>query len=124
MASKSTHIKARNPLGDELQLSHNQTDSPILDVAALEQLQQFRPDIVDFVIEQTRREAEYRRRIDNRITWFTFIERMGGILLAFAVCTFGIFGSIWAANQGHGKLAITIAAVCIGTLAVAYLKRQ
>ena len=124
MASKNTQIKAKNTQGSELHLSHTQVDSPVLDVTALERLHQFRPDIVDFVIEQTRLEAENRRRHEQRIAWFTFIERMGGIILAAGVCIGGIIGSIEAASRGYEKLAITIAVSCIGTLAVAYLRRK
>ncbi|WP_311335945.1 hypothetical protein [Cardiobacterium hominis] len=38
----------------------------MLDVNALERLHQFRPDIVDFVIEQTRAEAENRRKLEKK----------------------------------------------------------
>lgn len=72
-------------------------DSPVLDVNALERLHQFRPDIVDFVIEQTRAETENRRKLEKKIVWLTFIERMSGILLAAGVCAGGIFGAIQAA---------------------------
>lgn len=124
MASKNTQVRAKGARGDEVQVSHSQTDSPIIDVASLEKLQTFRPDIVDFVIEQTKAEAEYRRKRDDRVDWFVFIERMGGIVLAGVVCAGGIFGSVYAANQGHEKLAMVIAVSCIGTLAVAYLNRK
>lgn len=124
MASKNTQVRARGATGDEVQVSHSQTDSPIIDVASLEKLQSFRPDIVDFVIEQTKAEAEYRRQENKRINTFTFIEHMGGIVLAGMVCMVGVFGSVYAANQGHERLAIAIALSCIGTLAVAYLNRK
>lgn len=123
MASNNTQVRAKNGKGNELHVSHSQTDSPILDVVSLERLQQFRPDIVDFVITQTAAEAEYRRKESCRINTFTFIEHLGGILLAATVCCGGIFGSVWAANEGHENLAIVIAVCCIGTLAVAYLNR-
>ena len=124
MATKNTQVKARNNKGDEVHLSQSQTDSPILDIHSLEKLHQFRPDIVDIVIQQTVIEAENRRRETTRINIFTFIERMGGILISVAICGFGIFGSIYALKNGSENLAMTIAAVCIGTLAVAYLKRK
>lgn len=124
MASKNTRISAKNRTGNEVSLSHSQTDSPIIDVASLERLQSFRPDLVDFVINQTREEAENRRKEEKRIVTFTFIERMGGLLLAAVICSFGVFGSVYALNQGSEKLAMTIATVSIGTLAVAFLKRR
>lgn len=124
MASKNTQVKAKGHQGGELHVSHTELDSPVLDINTLERLHQFRPDIVDFVIEQTRAEAESRRKQESRGMWFTFVERMGGIFLAGAVCVGGIFGSIHAANLGHDKLALAIALSCIGTLAVAYVRRR
>jgi len=124
MANKNTRVEARNPQGNELRVSHTELDSPVLDVNALERLHQFRPDIVDFVIEQTRAEAENRRKLEKKIVWLTFIERMSGILLAAGVCAGGIFGAIQAASHGYEKLSLTIAISCIGTLAVAFLRRQ
>lgn len=52
--------------GVDLTFQHNETDSPILPVAHLERLQQFRPDAVDLVLEQTRIEADHRRKQDSR----------------------------------------------------------
>ena len=49
-----------------MHVSHTELDSPVLDVNALERLHQFRPDIVDFVIEQTRAEAENRRKLEKK----------------------------------------------------------
>ena len=70
-----------------MHVSHTELDSPVRDVNALERLHQFRPDIVDFVIEQTRAEAENHRKLEKKkIVWLTFIERMSGILLAAGVC--------------------------------------
>ena len=66
MANKNTRVEARNPQGNELRVSHTEMDSPVLDVNALERLHQFRPDIVDFVIEQTRAEAENRRKLEKK----------------------------------------------------------
>ncbi|WP_298640666.1 hypothetical protein [uncultured Cardiobacterium sp.] len=124
MANKNTRLEARNRQGNELRVSHTELDSPVLDVNALERLHQFRPDIVDFVIEQTKAEAEFRRKQEGRMLWLTFIERMSGILLAASVCAGGIIGAFFAAQYQHEKLAISIVVSCIGTLAVASLRRK
>lgn len=124
MATKNTQVKAKNATGNEIHLSHSQTDSPILDINSLERLHQFRPDIVDFVIKQTEKEAENRRSRETKIDWFTFIERMGALLLAAGIATGGIFGSIYAAMNGYEKLSWIIATTCIGSLAIAFLKRN
>lgn len=124
MVSKNTQVKARNTKGEEIHLSQSQIDSPILDVNSLERMHQFRPDLVDFVIQQTAAEAEHRRKETSCIHKFTFIERMGGLFVSVLICSFGIWGSIYAFDHGSEKLAMTIATVCIGTLAVAYLRRK
>lgn len=105
-------------------MSHSQTDSPIIDVNGLERLNSFRPDLVDFVIKETGEEAKNRRKREVKIDWFTFIERMGALLLAAGMAVGGIFGSIYAAMNGYEKLSWIIASTCIGSLAIAFLKRN
>jgi len=100
MATKNTQVKAKNSVGNEISLSHSQTDSPILDVNSLERLNAFRPDLVDFIIKETGEEA------------------------AAGIATGGIFGSIYAAANGYEKLSWIIASTCIGSLAIAFLKRN
>lgn len=121
--AKNTQIKARNA-NSEIHLSHSQVDSPILDVRSLEHLQQFRPDIVDFVVEQTKKEAEHRRKQDSRMISYTFIERIGALLLGAFIGVGSITGAIYAAILGFETLATTIAAVGLGSLAVAFLRRD
>ena len=90
----------------------------------MERLNTFRPDLVDFVIEQTKLEAESRRKGETKLLWFTFIERIGALLLATFIAIGGICGSIYAATQGFTTLAGIIASTCIGSLAVAFLRRH
>jgi hypothetical protein len=104
---------------------HSQeTDAPILPVAQLQHLHEFRPDLVDFVIEQTREEARHRRVQDTRVNWFIFVERVFGQLAAIVVAVLGIGGGIYAGLNGQPWLGGTIASVTIGTLAVAFLRRN
>lgn len=121
--AKNTQIKAKNA-NSEISLSHSQVDSPLFDVNALERLQQFRPDIVDFVVEQTKIEAEYRRKQDNKVINFTFTERIGALILGALIGVGSIVGSIYAAIQGFEVLATSIATVGLGSLAVAFLRRD
>ena len=51
--AKHTQVKAQNQNGNSLQLTQHETDSPVLPVAQLEQLQAFRPDLIDWVRDQT-----------------------------------------------------------------------
>lgn len=121
--AKNTQIKARNA-NSEISLSHSQVDTPLLDVNAIERLQQFRPDIVDFVVEQTKLEAEHRRKSDSKVINFTFIERIGALLLGALIGFGSVAGAIYAAMLGFETLGTTIAAVGLGSLGVAFLKRD
>jgi len=59
-----------------LTVQQQETDSPIIPVAQLEKLHQFKPDAVDWVISQTQIEAEHRRKESKRINSFVFFERI------------------------------------------------
>lgn len=123
MANKNTQVRAKHQ-DRELSVSHTQTDSPLLDVYSLERLHQIKPELVDFVIEQTKIEAESRRKADNKIINFTFIERIGALLLGALVGSGSIGGAIYAAILGFETLAGIIASVGLGSLAVAFLRRD
>lgn len=119
--AKNTHLKARP---NEITVSHSQVDTPLLDVNAIERFQSFRPDIVDFIIEETRKESESRRKNEARVNQYIFIEKLGGLFLAVFVACCGIFGSLYVAERGFEKLSWIIASACIGSLAVALLRRD
>ncbi len=124
MANKAVRAHATNKNGDQLTVQSQETDSPILPVAQLQHLHEFRPDLVDFVITQTKAEAEHRRSQDLQVNWFIFIERILGQLAAIAVAALGVGGGLYAGLNGQPWLGGTIASVTIGTLAVAFLRRN
>lgn len=124
MANNNTKIRASSHRGNEIQLSHIQTDSPLLDIDALIKAREAgQGDIVDFILQETQKEADFRRAEIKKTNKFTFIERMIGMLLAFSVGIGGIFGSLYIANSGHSKLAHVVAVLLIGSLAVGFYKR-
>jgi len=102
----------------------NHSDAPLLPIAGIERLHAVRPDRVDWVFEQTQIEAETRRKEQCRINTFVFVERMAGIIAAASIGVCGIVGGIYAGLQGHDWLGGILATATIGTLAVAFLKRQ
>lgn len=124
MGNKAVRAQATNKNGDQLTVHSQETDSPVLPVAQLEQLHAFRPDLVDFVIDQTKREAEHRRKQDSRINWFIFIERVFGQFGAIILAILGVGGGVYAGINGQPWLGGTIASVTIGTLAVAFVHRN
>ena len=124
MANRSLKAEAKNGKGDHVTIHSQDTDSPILPIPQLERLHEFRPDLVDFVIDQTTQEANHRRVREKRVDIFVFVERVLGQLAAIVLAVLGIAGAIYAGLKGMETLAITIATVTIGTLAVAALTRS
>lgn len=88
MANNHTNLQATNSEGHTVSLQHTQTDSPILPAANLAELQRIDPNLVPFVIEQTRLEADARRRSNTQLNWFIFIERISGVVLAAVIALF------------------------------------
>lgn len=123
MAS-SQHVQAKTDNGDELNISTHTTDAPLLPVAHLEKLHHFRPDLVDFVVEQTRIEAEYRRKSAIQINTFIFIERMAGTIAALIIAIIGIIAGGYVGLSGQPTLGGSMVAVVVGTLAVAFLGKK
>ena len=124
MANRSLKAEAKNGKGDQLTIHSQDTDSPVLPVAQLEKLHEFRPDLVDFVIKQTEQEAGHRRIREKRVDVFIFIERILGQISAVVLAVLGIGGGIYAGKQGFETLAITIVTATIATLAVAFVTRN
>lgn len=101
----------------------NHSDAPLLPIASLERLHQFRPDRVDWVFEQTEMESQGRRNEQRRINTFVFIERIGGIAASLAMGLAGIAGGVYLGLSGHDWLGGVLVTATIGTLAVAFLRR-
>lgn len=122
--ARTHQVQAKNGKGEELAISSHESDAPILPIAQLEKLQQFRPDLVDFIIEQTKAEAEFRRATSMRINWFVFIERMIGMLCALLIGASGIVGGIYIGSRGQPWLGGVIASLSLGTLALGFLAKK
>lgn len=119
--AKTTTANVRHRDGD-LTVQHHETDSPLLPVAQLEQLQQFKPDAVDFVISQTKVEADYRRSENHRINTLVFVERLVGQVFALLIGLSGIFSGAYVAVNGQPTAGATIASLALTGLAVVFLK--
>ncbi|MDD5036705.1 MAG: hypothetical protein PHE55_18360 [Methylococcaceae bacterium] len=105
----------------ELTLQQHDTDSPLIPVAQIERLHQFRPDLVDWIVKQTQIEAEHRRSEDKRINTFVFVERLIGQIFALLIGLAGIVGGVYAAVNGQAWAGGTIASLAITGLAVVFL---
>ena len=121
MANRSTQAQVKRKDGHHLSIQQQETDSPILPVAQLEQLQTFKPDAVDWIISQTQVEAEHRRKQDNRVNLFTFIEHLLGQLFAFLIGIAGVVGGVYASVNGQPTAGGVIASAALTGLAVVFL---
>lgn len=95
--------------GGTLDLQHTSTDSPILPAGNLEQLNQIDPSLVAFVVEQTKLEAEHRRRIQKRTNLYVFTERISGVVAVALVALFGLGAGAYAIVSGHYVAGATFA---------------
>ncbi len=120
MVNKSTTAKVSRR-DSELTVQQQETDSPIIPVLQLEHLQRFKPEAVDWVIQQTQVEAEYRRAEQKRVNSLVFTERTLGQIFALVIGLAGISGGAYVALQNQPWAGATIASVAITGLAVVFL---
>lgn len=118
--AKHTAARVRNR-DTELTVQQHETDCPILPVAQLQQLQEFKPEAVDWVIEQTQAEAEYRRSEAHRVNTFVFVERVTGQIFALLIGLGGIAAGSYVAINGQPWAGGTIASLAITGLAAVFL---
>lgn len=102
-------------------LQQQETDSPIIPIGQLERLQRFKPEAVDWIIQQTQIEADERRRERRRLNTLLFIERTLGQFFALVIGLAGIGGGAYIALQNQPWAGATIASVAITGLAVVFL---
>ena len=113
MGSRHTQARIQDRRVD---LVHTETDSPVLPVAQLEKLHEFRPDLVDWVRDETTKESQYRRDEIRRVNWFVFVERvlsqLFGLLIGLAglgaAVYLGVNGQPWAGSVLGGSTVVAL----------------
>ena len=111
-----TQVHATGSNGQQLSVQHTSTDSPILPAANLEHLQKINPDLVGFVVDQTQKEAEFRRSENKRTNTFIFIERISGVVLGAAVAIIGLLIGGYLILQGHDWAGTAICGTTLATI--------
>jgi uncharacterized membrane protein len=117
--SRQTQIVATR---DEIVAQQHESDAPLVHVQQLERIHAFRPDLVNWIIQETEKEGAYRRHMTRRVNNYVFLERILGMVLAFIVGVAGIVGGGYIALNGQPTVGGTIATTTIGALAVAFLR--
>lgn len=108
MSNRRTEIQAHSRDGDRFQVTSQDTDSPILPVAQLKALHEFRPDLIDWVVKRTEEEASNRRSRQTRVDQYVFIERIGGLVGGFAIALVGLLISAYLAMHGQPEVAAVV----------------
>ena len=75
--------------------------------------------LVQWVVDQTEREAEFRRGRTGRVDTFIFVERLLGQACGLLIGTGGMAAAVYIGMNGQPWLGGVIATVSLGTLAVA-----
>lgn len=118
MAGKHTRLSAGNGRVD---VSQTTTDSPLLPVEQIAQLQQIDPSRVDWVFEQTQIESSERRREVRRINTMVFIERISGLVFALLIAIAGLGTSAYLAMNSHDAVAAVIGGTTLVGLVTAFI---
>jgi len=125
MANKHTSAKVNSSKdGHQLSIQQQETDCPILPVPQLEQLQKFKPEAVDWIIQQTQIEAEHRRSETIKINNYTFIERLFGQIFAFLIGMAGVCFGSYVALHGQPTAGGIIATSALAGLTGVFLSSR
>jgi uncharacterized membrane protein len=106
--AKQTQVRANHPQGNSVQVTQHETDSPVLPVSQLQQLHGFRPDLVDWVRDQTEKEALARRQRTSRIDLFILIERIAGLVAGTLIACIGMGAAVFLALKDQPTVASII----------------
>lgn len=119
--SQHRAVSARTQSGDEFALTDTTTDSPILPAGQLRDLAAIDPQLVNWVVQQTEIEANFRRTEVTRVNSFIFIESIGAMICGLVIGVVGMLTAAYVGLNGQPVLGGTIATLSLGTLAVAYV---
>lgn len=106
--AKHTQVRAQHSQGNSVQLTQHETDSPVLPVSQLQQLHTFRPDLVDWVRDQTENEALARRQRTSRIDLFILVERLAGLVAGTMISCIGMGAAVFLALKNQPTVASII----------------
>lgn len=122
MSQKHTAVELQDPTGNQVRAVSQENDFPLPPVDELKKLHDFRPDLVDKIIDLTAQEAAERHKraaqIDRYIHWQNLVSSVGAILVALLAFS----GAIFLAYCGHDWTAIGIVGTTLGVVVYAITK--
>lgn len=120
MTNRQTRVDSKRSDG-HVSITQHETDSPLIPVAQIERLHAFAPERVDWVFEQTEREAEHRRARQSRVDSFIFAERFIGQVAAVLLCAGALYAAFLLGMAGKEIVAAAIGTTAVVGLATAFL---
>ena len=109
--------------GSSVVIQQHETDSPILPVAQMERLHKLDPDFTKFIIDQTAKEADFRREETKRTNSMVFTTMLSGQFCALIVGLIGVTGGCYIAyiNPANPYAGAIIAVASVSGLAIAFI---
>lgn len=124
MASTHTTAQATKPDGHHVVVQQTATDCPLLPAANLQQLAAIDPGLVQWVVDQTEAEANFRRDENRRINTLMFAERIVAVAAAALLAMSGFGVVVYLAMHGHDGVAAVIGGTTIVGIVGAVLARR
>lgn len=123
VTNRQTRVDSKK--GDShLAITEHETDAPLIPIAQIERLHQFAPGRVQWVFDQTEREAEHRRARLERLDTMVFVERMAGQAAAILVCAGALVAAYMLGQAGREIAAAAIGTTAVVGLATAFLSNR
>jgi hypothetical protein len=119
MANNQTRVNAKQ--GGDLAIHSTTTDSPLLPIEQIERLQQLVPHRVEWVFDQTTKEADARRGENHRINTFVFLEFLIGQIFGFLIAVAGLGAAVYCAMLGQSVVAAVIGGTTVVGLTLAFI---
>ena len=124
MSNKQTQLQATDRDGKMVSVQHTSTDMPILPAENIAKLYSIDPQIVTFVMEQTKAEAEARRAESTRINRFVFMERISGVVMGGIVALAAFLIGAYVILQGHDVAGVSLCGVSLVGIVSVIVTRQ
>ena len=120
MGGRQTQVRANSKSG-ELMASSTTTYSLLLSIQQLVQLKELAPNRIEWVFDQTEKEADHRRNENRRVNTLIAVERFSGLVFAFLVACLGIGAAVYLAVQGKEITASIIGGTTVVGLVAAFV---
>jgi hypothetical protein len=123
MGNRHTTAQVRDK-DRQVTVSQHETDSPVMPMAQIERLKAIHPERVEWVFEETTKEAEFRRSEIAKVNNFAFVERITGMVFGLAIALGGLYAAYRLAMAGHEAAASVVGGVGLAALVSVFIVGQ